>query len=116
MFTASEFHRNREEQSARDSWSNVRVDGDVLVWTSNGQHPMSDMVAVWLRLGLITERQAEATSTAREAATEVFFASYRAAQARRTPAELAEERAEMLAAFGPGETVVDVITGRRVVL
>jgi hypothetical protein len=42
-----------------------------------------------------------------------FLKDYRAAQARRSPEELEEERAEMRAAFGPGQEVVNIITGRR---
>jgi hypothetical protein len=37
---------------------------------------------------------------------------YRANQARRTPEQIAEENYEMLAAFGPGVKVVNIITGK----
>jgi hypothetical protein len=86
---------------------------DVLVWASNNRHPMADMVAAWLFLGLITEAQALSTDEARATANVALIAAYRAAQ----PAQpSAEEMYEMRAAFGPGETVVDVLTGRRVTL
>ena len=50
---------------------------------------------------------------ARDEQTAEFLAAYREAQARRTPEQIAEERFEMMAAFGPGETVVNVITGEK---
>jgi len=38
--------------------------------------------------------------------------AYKAAQALRTPEQLAEEKFEMRAAFGPGVKVINVITGK----
>jgi len=38
---------------------------------------------------------------------------YVEAQANRTPEQIAEQEFEMRAAFGPGETVVDIFTGER---
>lgn len=46
-----------------------------------------------------------------EADLDVFLAEYRKARENHVPS--AEEMFEMRAAFGPGATVVDVITGRR---
>jgi hypothetical protein len=43
--------------------------------------------------------------------TNCTIASYRQAQARRTPEQIAEQRAEERAAFGPGVALVDVLTG-----
>jgi hypothetical protein len=45
--------------------------------------------------------------------TDCFLAQYRAAQAARTPEQIAEHAYELRAAFGAGETVVNVITGER---
>lgn len=91
------------------------VDG-ALVWQSNGQHPFDDMLATWVALGFTTETIRQATAVARAQAVRRFLADYRAAQAARTPEQIAEERAEMRAAFGPGETVVNVLTGARTTL
>lgn len=38
---------------------------------------------------------------------------YKAAQARRTPEQIAEERAEARAALGPGQEMINVFTGER---
>jgi hypothetical protein len=81
---------------------------EVLRWASNRQCPMDDMLAAWLVLGVITNAQADETSKARAVETAEFLAAYRA----NPPQLTAEDLAEMRAAFGPGETVVNVITGQ----
>lgn len=81
----------------------------VLRWASNDQCPLDDMLAAWLVLGIISEEQAAATSQQRAVETAEFLAKYR--QNARPPA--ADELSELRAAFGPDETVVDIITGRR---
>lgn len=85
---------------------------DVLTWAGINRHPMDDMLAAWLVLGLITEAQATATSEARDRATATFLAEYRAVHVDRP--QSAEELAELRAAFGPGTSVVNVVTGRHV--
>ena len=89
---------------------------EVLTWASNSQHPMADLLAAWLFLGLITETQADATMAAREIRDAAFIAEYREAQDNRTAEEVAADTAEMRAAFGSGETVVNVLTGVKTVL
>jgi hypothetical protein len=79
----------------------------VLRWECNGRFPQDDMLAAWLVLGVISEQQAEATSEAHDADTKKLLAEYRANPPQPSP----EQLAEMRAAFGPGETVVNVITG-----
>lgn len=86
----------------------VDADAPVLVWKSNGQHPHDDMLAAWLILQAITEDQARATTEARAQAMDAFTAAYRA----NPPQPSAEQMAEMRAAFGPGERVVNVVTGQ----
>jgi hypothetical protein len=75
-----------------------------------------DIVQQWAQAGLVTPRQRAAHEIAYRADMQAFMGRYAAAQAARTPEQLAEERAEMLAAFGPGETVVNVLTGRKTTL
>jgi len=78
----------------------------------SGHRPMMDSgVAVLLMEGLITKEQAEATNEAHEAYSNRAMERYFQAQANRTPEEINEEMLEMRAAFGPGEKVVNVITG-----
>lgn len=95
-----------------ESLARTNIDSiGAITWQSNGQAPMSDMLAAWYYLGLVTASQVVHTTSLADSQAEAAIAAYRAAQPA-TPS--AEERAEMLAAFGPGETVVDVLTGRRV--
>lgn len=102
----------RHVSHAVESFGRTRREGDALVWDTNGSEPFDDMLAMWVALGLITDAQREATSVRREQRTREFLANYRA----NPPQRSAEEIAEMRAAFGPGETVVDVITGERIQL
>lgn len=80
----------------------------VLTWTSNGRHPMDDMLAAWLVLGVISEAQAQATTDARQRDMDAFLTAYRASP----PQPDAEQLAEMRAAFGPGANVVNAVTGQ----
>jgi hypothetical protein len=85
----------------------------VLRWASNNQSPFADLTGLWVRLGEITEAQANATEYSRQQESAKFLRAYREAQ----PAEpSAEEMFEMRAAFGAGATVVDVLSGRRTIL
>jgi hypothetical protein len=54
---------------------------------------------------------AAAQAAARDAELTAFVASYKAARRNRRPS--AEERFELRAAFGPGQTVVNILTGER---
>lgn len=81
-------------------------------WTASGQVLPGDTAAIMARLGLAPGLDQAATATARDAQTAEFVAAYRAALTVRTPEEIARHEHELRAAFGPGETVVDVITGR----
>ena len=75
-----------------------------------GRVLMDDQMELLIR---VTDRaNAEATHTAREAEVEAELAEYRA----NYKGPSAEELAEMRAAFGPGATVVNVITGKKIKL
>ena len=79
-------------------------------WKSNGSVPNADMILTWLALGYITADEAERSVEAREADTTTFLKAYR----KNPPKVTAEERAEMRAAFGEGETVVNILTGKKI--
>lgn len=81
----------------------------ILRWSSNNQCPMNDMLAAWVVLGHIGRDQADATCVARDRETAEFLAGYRA----NPPQPDAEQLHEMANAFGPGSTVVNVITGQQ---
>ena len=88
------------------------VDADgVFRWNSNGAVPPKDCLNAFRYLELPFKMGA--TLQAREAQLEEATRRYREAQARRTPEQVAEERAMARAAHGPGVELVNVLTGER---
>lgn len=86
-----------------------------LVWNSNDRCLMQDAMEELLADGSVVQSQVDITARVRDEQNSAFIAEYREAQANRTPEQIAEERFEMRAAFGPGETVVNVFTGERTI-
>jgi len=80
--------------------------GQTWKWESNSAFCPLDSCQ---RFGIPADLSAQ--RTALDAETKAFVKAYRKAQAGRRPS--AEQRSEMRAAFGPGVTVVNVLTGRR---
>lgn len=109
-------HRScaRELDRAAEAFPSAEIRDGALAWKSNGHHPFaSDMTLLWVALGLVTVALADATELARAADTAAFITEYRQAQAEAGPVS-AEEMFEMRAAFGPGQRVVNVLSGRTV--
>ena len=78
-------------------------------WKSNDRVPFDDM----LELNNISPEVRAKCKAARDADNNVFFEQYRKAQAQRSPEQIAEERAQARAAFGPGHSLVNIISGER---
>ena len=74
---------------------------------------MSDAVAELKDAGLICATTVTRTAVARKLYTQKTLAEYTNAQKNRTAEQIAEERWEARAAFGPGETIVNMITGEK---
>jgi hypothetical protein len=92
------------------SASDITVIDGVARWNGSGRALFDDSVALLQALGLHEDIDPAATEAARKDETARALDAIRSAP----PAEpSAEELAEMRAAFGPGEKVVNVITGRR---
>ena len=88
----------------------ITIDETGIARNCIGRVLMNDQMELLLR---VTDRvDAEATNAAREAEVEAALAEYRA----NYKGPSAEELAEMRAAFGPGATVVNVITGKKIEL
>lgn len=83
------------------------VDG-VVRWISNAQVPPADILEFWRYLGKAFDFDASTAARDREQAE--FLAEYRR-QASLRPIT-GERQAELLAAFGPGARVTNVITGQ----
>jgi len=99
LFERAQALRLRTDLATRTRWV-----GDALRWTSNDAVVPLDV----FRDAMVVPPRGQAA--ARDAHVSAFLADYR----RRQPATpSAEEALELRAAFGPGETVVDVLSGRR---
>jgi hypothetical protein len=93
---------------AEDGQLRIGPDG-IGRWLNNGHAIPDDCAAMFAAFDLAPGLNLAATEAANQAENAAALAAYRAAQ----PAEAsAEEIADMTAAFGPGETVVDVLSGR----
>ncbi len=90
------------------------TENGVLRWTSSNNVPPEDILELADHICLGFDMAA--TQEARKQDVSNALAAYIEAQNNRTPEQIAEEEAEMRAAFGPGETVVNVFTGKKVTL
>lgn len=94
----------------RTSTSEVQFDGQVYRWTSNNRVPPADAIKSYGidKLPMFHQRTHDIV---REEETLAALEEYRERMKDYQPS--AEEIHEMRAAFGPGATVVNVITGQR---
>ena len=74
---------------------------------------MNDAMQELKDAGLVDTQTVTRTAVARDIHTTAFLKEYRTAQLNRSAEQIREERWEALAAYGPGETVVNIITGER---
>jgi len=114
--------RNSDGELCRSKSFPVSQREEMLRDIGDGATVTFDGVHTWISNGAIVPIQCletagiEVTDAHRDALDrelDEIVARRRAARASMTDADRAEERAEMLAAFGPGETVIDVLTGER---
>ncbi len=96
---------NNDRCSKRSSDAYSDDGGKTWRWCSNDSVIMLDVCRDY---GIPCDTKAQ--EAARNGYVDAFLAEYRASQPA-TPS--AEEQYEMRAAFGPGKTIVDVITGRK---
>jgi len=94
----------------------VTITDGVVRYTSKGNVPPMDIVDAMCELGLISVEDWQETKRVDAIETAEILENYRRRMAERTPEQIAEQEAEMRAAFGPGETVVNIITGQRTYL
>ena len=74
---------------------------------------MSDAMQELKDAGLVDTQTVTRTAVARDIHTTASLKEYRTAQLNRSAEQIREERFEALAAYGPGETVVNIITGEQ---
>ena len=89
-------------------------DGYVIRWKSNDNVPPADLLEDWWRVDAISMCELKESEKARDRETSAFLDAYAESMRNHVPSD--EEMFEMRAAFGEGETVVNVITGRRIQL
>lgn len=88
----------------------ISIDENGIARNCIGRILMADMLE---KLALVTDEvDTAATTAAREAEVAKELAEYRAAKRSHS----AEEMAQMRAAFGPGATVVDILSGEKITL
>jgi hypothetical protein len=102
-----------------DQWNKgeVHFHGDAIGWKmQDGEFRplMSDALEELFMESLIDMRTVNATNNARIYFNHIAMKAYCEKQKQRTDEEIREERAEMLAAFGPGEKVTNMITGETI--
>ena len=98
---------------AVENFHNTMIKDGAVRWSSNGRCLPADCVRDLVDANLITVETAERTTDMREIETLEFIQEYRAAQANRTPEQIAEERMMARGAMGGGVDMVNIITGER---
>lgn len=88
--------------------------GPVVRWNSSNNIPFSDMLTEFLVAGYINQDTVVNSINAKKVEDRKAIDGYIASRQSRGYTD--EEIFEMQAAFGPGETVVDVFTGQEIVL
>lgn len=81
--------------------------GPVVRWNSNDRIPFEDMLQNFVDAGWIGQLELDNSLVQRKIEDRIAIEAYR--KNYRGPSE--EELFEMRAAFGPGETVVNILTG-----
>ena len=86
---------------------------NVLKWVSNDRCIPHDIMLDLKRYGMVDAITVETTRTVEREETDRFIEEYKMNRANMSAEAKAEEAAEMRAAFGPDQTVVNVLTGER---
>lgn len=109
LASAHRFMREEAERCANNLRNETTTSDGVIRWNSNNNIPPVECVALAAHIGLPVD-VAKCTSV-RDTETDQFIAEYRLRMRNYKPSR--EEQFEMRAAFGPGKTVVNVITGQK---
>lgn len=91
------------------SWERATVSSGVVYWSSNNNVPDEEILRDFLLIGKIFDL--EASLKKREEQVSSFLSEYR--KKMETYEHSPEEIDEMRSAFGPGATVVNVVTGKK---
>ena len=94
-----------------ENFAKAYVKDGVVYWKSNDRSPFEDMLTDFSEAGFITDVNVILSVQAKKEQDRAAIADYIKAQANRSEEQIAEERFEARAAFGPGEKVVNIFTG-----
>ena len=109
-FWKKEAEKQLDKVRAELAEGKISIDAEGVARNCIGRVLMDDLLE---QLGIATDKvNAEATRAARETENAAFLDEYRA----RRNAPSAEELAEIRATFGAGATVVDALTGEKIIL
>jgi hypothetical protein len=105
--------RQQSDRLDKEFETNTTVDSEGVVrWKSNNSVPPKEVLEFWKHQN--KEFNYKKSNEVEEKETEKFIQEYRESRKNYVPSE--EEMFEMRAAFGPGEQVVDIITGQKIKL
>lgn len=107
-----DWERREAEVVAERFDTEATVTDGVVRWDSNGRVPPASVLEFWRYLEKPFDL--DASTAARDHEQAEFLEEYRREAARRPVGTSGEQRAELLAAFGPGATVTNVITGQSI--
>lgn len=91
-------------------FSEVRMENGVYVWATNGRVPPNDAIVEY-GIDKLPDFNKELHDLIRKDQNNSFLSGYYESMKNHKPS--AEELYEMRAAFGPGATVVNLITGKK---
>jgi len=94
-----------------ENFADAYIQDDVVYWKSNDRSPFEDMLTDFMEAGFISQENVDLTVEAKSAQDRAAITEYIKAQSNRTEEQLAEERFEARAAFGPGEKITNIFTG-----
>ena len=100
-----------EKQKIFDHFANGYVQDNTFRWKTNDSVPFEDMLRSFRDTGLISQLVYEVSVAVRKQELTNMLREY--ADRNKNRQLSFEERCEMRNAFGPGSTVVNVITGDR---
>lgn len=106
------FFQKEATKVAGKFYTDAYVINGVVRWKSNDQVPPADILELWHHLNRPFDY--DLSKTVSQLETTQALEAYKRQMASHVYSD--EEKAEMRAAFGPGATVVDVITGQPIQL
>ena len=103
------FEKQEAERLIAKFETDATVTDGVVRWDSNNRVPPSDILELWRHVGKVFDF--DKSYATQQADQDADIADYRRRMANHVHS--AEELSEMRAVFGPGATVVNVLTGQK---